>query len=226
VIPGRVRAAEVEPSIYAADFARLGDQIEALMEAGAQVFHYDIGDGQFVEPITHGPIVIKSIAPLIEARGGTLDCHLMTIEPERHFAQIARAGGHSVTFHVEASDDPAHMVDLARDLDLGVGLALSPETSVEEAVAAADAVDFVLCMCIHPGYSGQKFMPEALERIAALRAALPSEMLVQVDGGINADNLLDVRHAGADLIVAGTSIFGHDDVARSYRELAAKLARE
>jgi ribulose-phosphate 3-epimerase len=225
VIAGqRLGTAEIEPSVYAADFVRLGEQLEALMDAGARMFHYDIGDGQFVEPITHGPIVLESIAPLIHARQGIIDCHLMTVEPERHFAQIAKAGGHSVTFHLEACDEPRRAVTLARRFGLGAGLALKPETPVDDAVAAAEAVDFVLCMCIEPGYSGQEFMPQSLERIAALRAALPDDVLVQVDGGINVDNVAEVHDAGADLIVAGTSVFGHGDVARSYRELAAELS--
>lgn len=224
MIQERVRAAEIEPSLYAADFARLGDQVEELMDAGARMFHYDVGDGQFVEPITIGPIVLESIAPLIQARGGILDCHLMVIEPERQFAQIARAGGHSVTFHVEATEDPADAVRLARELGLGAGIAFNPETPVEEALDAADGVDLVLCMCIHPGYSGQDFMPESLERIAALRAGLAPGIPVQVDGGIKPENIAEVHRAGADLIVAGSSIFAGRDAAGAYAALEAMLA--
>jgi ribulose-phosphate 3-epimerase len=216
---------EVEPSLYAADLARLGDQIERLMDAGARVFHFDIGDGRFIEPITMGPIVLESIAPMIEARGGVLDCHLMVVEPEKHFRQIAGAGGHSVTFHVEACEDPAPAIALARELGLGVGLAFNPETSVEKTLAAAKGVDLVLCMSIHPGYSGQEFLPEAPERIAALRTSLSDEVRVQVDGGIGLENIGDVHSAGADLIVVGSSIFGADDVASAYAELAGELAR-
>jgi ribulose-phosphate 3-epimerase len=220
--PGR---AELEPSLYAADFARLGEQIEILMDAGARVFHFDIGDGRFIEPITIGPIVIESIAPLIEARGGALDCHLMVVEPERHFAQVAKAGGHSVTFHVEACAEPSRAVALARALGLGVGVALNPETSVEQVLAASEDVDLVLCMSIHPGYSGQLFMPEALKRIAALRARLPADMLVQVDGGIGAENVAEVHGSGADLLVAGSSIFGAEDVGSTYTQLASELTQ-
>jgi ribulose-phosphate 3-epimerase len=221
----RPRAVEVEPSLYAADFARLGEQIERLLDGGARVFHFDMGDGRFVEPITIGPIVLESIAPVIEARGGILDCHLMVIEPERHFRQIAGAGGHTVTFHVEACDDPSRAVALARELDLGVGISFNPETRVEEALAAAEGVDLVLCMSIHPGYSGQEFMPEALERIATLRAGLPDRVLVQVDGGISLENVGEVHAAGANLIVAGSSIFGAKDVAGAYGKLASELER-
>jgi ribulose-phosphate 3-epimerase len=220
----RRRAAEIEPSLYAADFARLGEQIEELLAVGARVFHFDVGDGQFVEPITIGPIVLESIAPLIDASDGRLDCHLMVVEPGRHFSQIADAGGHSVTFHVEATGDPAGAIALARELGLGVGLALNPETLVGDALAAARGVDFVLCMSIHPGYSGQAFMPEALGRIAALRDGLPDEVLVQVDGGVNAENVAEIHRAGADLIVAGSSIFASGDVARAYADLTARVS--
>lgn len=219
------RESEVEPSLYAADLARLGEQIQSLMDAGALVFHFDVGDGRFIEPITLGPIVLESIVPMIEARGGWVDCHLMTVEPEKHFGQIARAGGQSVTFHVEACDDPPRAVALARELGLGVGLALNPETAVEDALAAAEGVDLVLCMSIHPGYSGQEFMPGALERIAALRAGLADDVFVQVDGGITAENVAEVHAAGAGLVVAGSSIFGAADVAAAYVALAAELER-
>jgi ribulose-phosphate 3-epimerase len=221
----RARESEIEPSLYTADLTRLGEQIRSLMDAGALVFHFDVGDGRFIEPITLGPIVLDSIAPMIEARGGCIDCHLMTVEPENHFRQIARAGGHSVTFHVEACDDPPRAVALARELELGVGIAFNPETSVETALAAAEGVDLVLCMSIHPGYSGQEFMPEALGRISALRAALPDDVVVQVDGGISAENVAEVHAAGAGLVVAGSSIFGAADVAAAYVTLAAELER-
>src|SRR5574341_1635294 len=179
-----VRGTEIQPSIYAADFARLGEQLETLLDAGVRVFHYDVGDGHFVEPITIGPIVLESIAPLVHDRGGILDCHLMVSEPERHFEQIGAAGGDSVTFHVEACDDPPAAIRLARELGLGVGVAFNPETPVGAAAAAAGHADRALCMSIHPGRSGQPFMPAAYARIRRLRALLPGGVLVQVDGGI------------------------------------------
>ena len=152
-------AVEIEPSIYASDFSRLGEQLEPLHASGAKVFHFDVGDGHFIPEITIGPIVAASISPLVRGWGARLDCHLMVREPEKHFEAIAKAGGDSVTFHVEVCDEPARAVAHARSLGLGVGLALNPETAVEDAVAAADGVDLVLCMSIHPGYSGQAFMP-------------------------------------------------------------------
>ena len=215
-----VRGAEIEPSLYAADFARLGEQIETLLAAGARIFHFDVGDGHFVPPVTIGPIVLQSIAPIVHRAGGHVDCHLMVEQPGRHLEEIAEAGGDSVTFHYEAADDVAELAAQARGLGLGVGLAFKPETEPEQAAESADDVDLVLCMSIEPGYSGQAFMPEAIPRIERLRALLPEAKHVQVDGGVAADNAPSLREAGADLLVAGTSIFGADDIAEAYRQLA------
>jgi ribulose-phosphate 3-epimerase len=214
-----VRTVEIEPSLYAADFSHLGEQIEHLLHAGARIFHFDVGDGHFVEPVTIGPIVLKSIAPMIHAAGGVIDCHLMVDDPEHHFEQIAKAGGDSVTFHVEVADEPWNTIKRARDLGLGVGVAFNPETEVEAVVEAAIGADLALCMSIHPGYSGQEFLPDSLWRIRRLRKELPSSLFVQVDGGITAENIGDVRKVGADLIVAGSAIFGMEDLPRTYRRL-------
>ena len=210
---------EIEPSIYASDFSRLGAQLEALHVAGARVFQCDVGDGHFNREITIGTIVASSISRLVRGWGARLDCHLMVREPEKHFEAIAKAGGDSVTFHVEVCDEPARAIALARSLGLGVGVALNPETAVEDAVAAAEGADLVLCMSIHPGYSGQAFMPEALERIARLRALLPSGLRLQVDGGINHETARAARDAGADLLVAGSAVFWNDDPAAAYSRL-------
>jgi ribulose-phosphate 3-epimerase len=219
-----IRTVEVEPSVYAADFARLGEQVEILLRAEARIFHFDIGDGHFVEPVTVGPVVLHSIAPLIHREEGVLDCHLMVDEPEHHFGLLEQAGGDSVTFHFEAVDDPPALAAKAREHGFQVGLAFSPETSVEEVVPATEGFDLVLCMSIHPGYSGQEFMPEAIHRIRKLRALLPPSTHVQVDGGITNENIRDVYDAGADLIVCGTAIFGMEDLPRAYRRLVHLLA--
>jgi ribulose-phosphate 3-epimerase len=219
-----VRGAEIEPSIYAADFARLGAQLEQLLGAGARVFQFDVGDGHFVEPVTIGPAVLRSIAALVHGSGGVLDCHLMVDNPERHIPQIADAGGDSVTFHHEATAEPERLAARARELGLSVGLAFNPETAVADVAEAGRGFDLVLCMSIHPGYSGQAFLPESLDRIRALRAALPDEVHVQVDGGITAENVTAVREAGADLIVAGSAVFAADDPGAAYRHLAGLVA--
>jgi ribulose-phosphate 3-epimerase len=215
---------EIEPSIYASDFSRLGEQLEALQTAGAKVFHFDVGDGHFIPEITIGPIVAASISSLTRGWGKRLDCHLMVEEPEKHFEAIAKAGGDSVTFHVEACDVPARAIANARSLGLGVGVALNPETPVEDAVGAAEGADLVLCMSIHPGYSGQDFMPEAVDRIARLRELLPAATRLQVDGGINRETARRARQAGADLLVAGSAVFWNDDPAAAYTELAGLVA--
>jgi ribulose-phosphate 3-epimerase len=215
----RADRVEIEPSIYASDFSRLGEQLGALRAAGAGVFHFDVGDGQFIPEITIGPVVAASISPLMRGWGARLDCHLMVREPEKHFEAIAKSGGDSVTFHVEACDEPARAIAHARSLGLEVGVAFNPETSVEDAVAAAEGVDLVLCMSIHPGYSGQVFRPDALDRIARLRELLPGDVRIQVDGGVNRGTALAARDAGADLLVAGSAIFWNDDPAAAYREL-------
>jgi ribulose-phosphate 3-epimerase len=213
----------VEPSIYAADFARLGEQVERLLDAGARVFHVDIGDGHFIDEITIGPVVVRSISGLVHERGGVLDCHLMVSEPERHFESVRKAGGDSVTFHVEVVEEPERAAEHARALGLGVGIAFNPRTEVERAAAAAASVDVALCMSIHPGLSGQAFMPEALGRIAELRSLVPDTVLVQVDGGVSAENASEIREAGADLLVAGSAVFWQEDPAAAYLELAAKV---
>jgi ribulose-phosphate 3-epimerase len=219
-----VRTVEIEPSLYAADFSRLGDQIEVLLRAGARVFHFDVGDGHFVPPVTMGPIVLESISPIIRDHDGAIDCHLMVANPERHFEAIREAGGSSVTFHYEACEDPQAVAALAREQGLEIGLAFNPETEPEDAARAADGFDLVLCMSIHPGYSGQEFMPEAIGRVRTLRRLLPAGVFVQVDGGVGPDNVRELYLSGANLLVTGTSIFHREDLPRAYRRLVQALA--
>jgi ribulose-phosphate 3-epimerase len=219
-----IRTVEIEPSIYAADFAHLGEQIEILLRTGARVFHFDVGDGHFVEPITMGPIVLQSISPMVHAMDGVLDCHLMVDNPTKHFHQIARAGGDSVTFHYEAVDDVPGTIAAAREHELEVAIAFKPGTEPEDVAKVADGVSVALCMTIEPGYSGQEFMEGSVERIARTRAAFPDNVHVQVDGGIDNDNVRAVYDAGATLIVAGSAIFHREDLPRSYRRLVQALA--
>jgi ribulose-phosphate 3-epimerase len=215
---------EVEPSLYAADFTCLGEQIDALLGAGCRIFHFDVGDGHFVPPVTFGPVVLRSIAPMIHAAGGLLDCHLMVTDPAHHFEEIARSGGDSVTFHVEATDDPAGVAARARSLGLGVGVSFNPATApAEAAVFGREAgAEIVLCMSIEPGYSGQAFMPEALGRIARLSELV--DVPIQVDGGVGVANARAVRDAGARLLVAGSAVFADPDPGAAYGRLAASLA--
>jgi ribulose-phosphate 3-epimerase len=219
-----VRTVEIEPSLYAADFSRLGEEAEILLRAEARVFHFDVGDGHFVEPITMGPIVLQWIAPVVHGMDGAIDCHLMVDNPLRHFPQIAEAGGDSVTFHYEAVDDVPATIAVAREHGLQVGVAFNPESEPEDVAEVAGDADLVLCMSIHPGYSGQEFMGDAIGRIRRLREALPDDVLIQVDGGIDSDNVRAVYDAGARLMVAGNAIFGHEDKPRAYRRLVQALA--
>jgi ribulose-phosphate 3-epimerase len=220
-----IRDVEVEPSLYAGDFARLGEQIDQLLGAGARVFHYDVGDGHFVEPIIIGPIVLESIAGLIHGGDGRVDVHLMIETPERHFRAFREAGADSVTFHYEAVSDVAATAAAAREHALGVGLALKPQSAVEEVaqVAVAAGVDLVLCMSIEPGYSGQEFMPEAFGRLGRLRELLPETIQLQVDGGVNGSNVREAHEAGANLLVAATAVFGDGRPADGYRGLMDAL---
>jgi ribulose-phosphate 3-epimerase len=210
---------EVAPSLYAADFRRLGAQIDQLLAAGCRIFHFDCGDGHFVPPVTIGPVVLRSIAPGIHAAGGVLDCHLMVDDPAHHFPEFADSGADSVTFHVEVTDDPEGVATLARSHGLAVGVAFNPGTSPVQAAdfATAAGAELVLCMSIVPGYSGQAFMPDALERIAELRSLV--EIPIEVDGGIGEDNVRLVHAAGASVVVAGSAVFGGDDPVAAYRRI-------
>jgi ribulose-phosphate 3-epimerase len=219
-----IRTVEVEPSLYGADFGHLGDQVESLLRAECRVFHFDIGDGHFVEPVTMGPIVLQAIAPLVHRHGGVFDVHLMVESPAKYFAPVAAAGGDSVTFHYEAVDDVPETIRAAREAGLQAGVAFSPETEPETVAAVAGDADIVLCMAIHPGYSGQPFREGTFARVERLRAALPADVPIQVDGGVTADNIRRLWEAGATLFVAASAIFAADDLPRAYRRLVQTLA--
>jgi ribulose-phosphate 3-epimerase len=218
-----VRRVEVEPSLYGADFAHLGDQVDALLDAGCRVFHFDVGDGHFVEPITMGPIVLQSIAPRVHERGGGMDVHLMVEHPAKYFGPVAKAGGDSVTFHFEAVDDVHSTIAAARAEGLQAGVAFNPETSPDDVAAVAGEADLVLCMSIHPGYSGQPFQEAAFGRIARLRELLPEPVHIQVDGGVGAANIAELHEKGATLLVAASSIFAAGDPPGAYRSLVRAL---
>jgi ribulose-phosphate 3-epimerase len=218
-----VRTVEIEPSLYAADFANLGAQIDQLLDAGARVFHFDVGDGHFVPPVTIGPVVLRSIAPRIHERGGRIDCHLMVDDPAHHFEEIAASGGDSVTFHVEVAGDVGALLARAREHGLGAGVAFNPGTEVGVAAEAANlGADLCLCMSIEPGYSGQAFLESAYARIERLRTLV--DCFVQVDGGVKQENVRRVRDAGADLLVVGSGVFAAEDVGRAYRDLVQAVA--
>jgi ribulose-phosphate 3-epimerase len=215
---------EVEPSLYAADFTRLGAQIDALLEAGCRVFHFDVGDGHFVPPVTIGPVVLRSIAPMIHAAGGVVDCHLMVSDPDHHFPEFAESGADSVTFHVEATTDPEGVGAAARMHGLAIGVAFNPgtEPAAAAAFAAAAGADMILCMSIVPGYSGQPFRPDAYGRIEQLASLV--DVPIQVDGGVGESNVAQVRAAGGSLFVAGNAVFADPDPAAAYARIRAAAA--
>jgi ribulose-phosphate 3-epimerase len=215
-----VRGAEVEPSLYASDLARLGEEVDSMLQAGVGVFHFDVGDGHFVEPITIGPIVLQSISKRVHAAGAVLDVHLMVENPSKYFEAFAAAGGDSVTFHYEAVDDVPATIELAREHGLQVGVAFNPATEPAAVAAVAAEADVVLCMAIHPGYSGQPFQDTAFARVREVREQLPPEVLIQVDGGVDHTNIERLHDEGAFLFVAGSAIFGSGDPASAYRRLA------
>jgi ribulose-phosphate 3-epimerase len=219
-----IRTVEIEPSLYGADFANLGDQIETLLRTECRVFHFDVGDGHFVEPITMGPIVLQAISPIVHRYGGAIDVHLMVENPAKYFEPVAAAGGDSVTFHYEAVDDVAATIRAARAQELQVGVAFNPETEPEEVAAVAGEADLVLCMSIHPGYSGRPFREETFDRVARLREALPKGTYIQVDGGVGPENVRKLYDLGARLLVAASAIFSREDLPRAYRRLVQALA--
>jgi ribulose-phosphate 3-epimerase len=215
---------EIEPSLYAADFTRLGEQIDALLAAGCRVFHFDVGDGHFVPPVTIGPVVLRSIAPMIHAAGGVIDCHLMVSDPAHHFPEFAESGADSVTFHVETTEDPIEVAAAARAHGLAVGVAFNPATTPARAATAAElaAADMILCMSIEPGYSGQAFMPGAFARIEELATLV--DIPIQVDGGVGEANAKAVHDAGASLLVAGSAVFADPDPGAAYARIRAAAA--
>ena len=219
-----IRTVEIEPSLYAADFSRLGEQVEDLCRCGCRIFHFDVGDGHFVEPVTMGPIVLKDVAPIVHRYQGAMDVHLMVENPVKYFEPVAAAGGDSVTFHYEAVDDVATTVRAAREHELQVGIAFNPESEPEDVAAVSGDADIVLCMGIHPGYSGQPVREETFERVSRLRAALPEHIFIQVDGGVGPDNVRELFERGTRLLVAGSAIFAREDLPRAYRRLVQALA--
>ena len=216
-----IRTVEVEPSLYAADFANLGEQIDVLLRTGARIFHFDVGDGHFVEPITMGPIVLQSISPLIHRGGGAIDVHLMVERPERHVAAFAEAGADSINIHEEATPHVNYALNLVRDAGCRAGLAITPATPVEMVREVTEIVDIVLCMTVNPGWGGQPFIPTSFDKIARLRSLLPETVALTVDGGVDTETAGPCAEAGATLFVAGSAVFGEEDPAAAYRALVA-----
>jgi ribulose-phosphate 3-epimerase len=215
-----IASPRVAPSILSADFSRLGSQVAEVMDAGARVIHVDVMDGHFVPPITIGPLVAASIADQVHAAGGILDAHLMIERPERQIEAFAEAGADSITFHEEATPHANRTLSAIRELGCLAGIALNPGTPVEAVAELRDLADIVLCMTVNPGWGGQSFIEGSPDKVARL-APLVGEAKIEVDGGIDAATAGSVAKAGASLFVAGSAVFGSDDPAAAYTEIAA-----
>jgi len=215
----------IAPSILAADFARLGEQILATERAGANRVHVDVMDGHFVPPITIGPLVVDGIRELVHDADGFLDVHLMIERPERHVEAFAKAGADSITIHVEATPHVHYAVKAIHELGLKAGIALNPATPVDSIVPLAGTVDLVLCMTVNPGWGGQSYIDGSETKVAQLKRVFP-QAAVEVDGGIDANTAPRAAHAGARLFVAGSAVFGASDPAGAYRAIAESIAAD
>lgn len=194
----------VAPSILSADFLRLGEAIQMVEESEAEWVHCDIMDGHFVPNISYGIPVVKAVRP---ATKKVVDCHLMIEHPELYVGAFADAGADMITVHQEACTHLDRQVAQIHDLGCKAGVALNPATPVETLVDILHAVDMVLIMSVNPGFGGQKFIPRALDKVRRLRALAP-DLLIQVDGGVNAETGAQLVAAGADVLVAGSYVFG------------------
>jgi ribulose-phosphate 3-epimerase len=212
--------ARVAPSILSADMSRLGSQIEEVMAAGARVIHFDVMDGHFVPPITIGPLVLGAIADQVHDAGGVVDVHLMIEAPERQIADFARAGADSITFHEEATPHAQRTLAAVRELGCLAGIAINPGTPVEAVQELRGMADIVLCMTVNPGWGGQSFIASSPGKVERL-APLAGEARIEVDGGVDATTAGPLAAAGAGLFVAGSAVFGADDPAAAYAEIAA-----
>ena len=211
---------KLAPSILSADFANLQLALSQCDEGGAHWIHVDVMDNQFVPNLTIGPPVVKSLRPNTKK---FLDVHMMVIEPEKLVESFARAGADSITFHIEATDDPQSVIDLIKATGVKVGISIKPATPLAEIEPYYDQIDLVLVMSVDPGFGGQGYLDGSTERVEKVKQmliekCLEDRVLIEVDGGIKLHNAEEVINAGANVLVAGSAIFGTDDPVQTMKD--------
>jgi ribulose-phosphate 3-epimerase len=216
-----LRDRRVAPSILSSDFAQLGAQVAAVMDAGARVIHVDVMDGHFVPPITIGPLIVSALADQVHDAGGMLDVHLMIERPERQVAEFARAGADLITVHAEATPHLHYALKAIREAGCAAGAALNPATPPEALAEVADLLDLALCMSVNPGWGGQPFIAASLGKLARMRELLREGTAIEVDGGVDPATAGPCAERGARLLVAGSAVFGAADPAQAYAAVAA-----
>lgn len=217
-------AAVLAPSILSADFARLGEEVRAVEAGGAALIHVDVMDGHFVPNITIGPAVTRAVRGVTEL---PLDCHLMIEQPARYVEAFVEAGAEMVSVHVEADRHLHRTVHRIRELGAKAGVVLNPATPLEALTEILPETDFVLLMSVNPGFGGQRLIPAVLRKVRALREWIDRDRLdtrIEIDGGVNLDNLDEVAASGVDMIVAGSAVFGADDVRATTETMVRRLA--
>lgn len=210
---------EIAPSILSADFARLAEEIQTVERAGASILHVDVMDGRFVPNITIGLPVVKAIS---RATRLPIDAHLMIVEPGQYAEQFVKAGAQMVSIHIEADPHAHRTLSAIRAAGAQAGIAINPGTSLSAIDESLKFADYVLLMSVNPGFGGQKFIPETLDKLRRLRRMIDERGLktrIEIDGGIDADNIAEVAAAGAEIIVSGSAIFGADDPGVALRQL-------
>jgi ribulose-phosphate 3-epimerase len=221
--PQGVHVKKIAPSILSADFSRLGEEVRAVEEAGADVIHVDVMDGHFVPNITIGPLVVEGLRKLTPL---PLDVHLMIEKPERYVEAFARAGSSWITFHAEVCSRLRQMIKRVRQLNVRPGVVLNPATSLKTLYPILEEIDLVLLMSVNPGFAGQSFIPSTLKKTERLRKIIDQNhysLEIEVDGGIKAENIGEVSKAGGDIFVLGTGIFKTKDYGETIRRLREEI---